>query len=190
MKISELSFNDIIPQNMKDDKSIKGFAKAFDHILDLYREKVKLVTLFEHLSMLMHSQLDKTAEAIDIPWYDTGFDKEVKIKILERYMNMYYLSGTAEAIKETLSNIFGHTQVVPWYEYEGQPFHFKVIVAQTTDEDRVRVTVKTLDRITPARAVFDNVEKYSEADVNIYAIADVRRLERHMTVKRSEVPNG
>lgn len=190
MKISELSFNDVIPQNMKDDKSIKGFAKAFDYILSLYREKVKLVTLFENLSMLTHSQLDKTAEAIDIPWYDTSFDKEVKIKILERYMNMYYLSGTSEAIRETLSNIFGNTKVVPWYEYGGQPFHFKVIVAQTTDENRVRVTVRTLDRITPVRAVFDNVEKYSEADVPVYVIADARRLKRHMTTRKSEVPNG
>jgi len=161
MRLDNVSLLDIIPSNMRGDKTIKGFAAAWDYIQSRVLEKVPLTNLFEHLDLLNSDQLNEVAKAEDVPWYDTSFDIAKRRRILRDYKRIYYKAGTVWAIETAMGNIFGYAIVKEWYEYGGQEFHFKVIVTEMESEEKVRMAVRTIDRIRPARTTLDGIEKLS-----------------------------
>lgn len=157
MKLSEISLNDIIPSNMRDDNNIKGFVAAFDYIKDKVLRLSQLADLFNHLDLLTGDQLNEIAKAADIPWYDTSKDIENRREILANYMDVYHKAGTVEALETALSNVFDSAQVIEWYEDGGDPFTFSVYVSGTVSEDMVNAAVRTMQRIKPAEAVLDSI---------------------------------
>lgn len=161
MRLDKASLLDIIPSNMRGDRTIRGFAAAWDHMQGKALEKSRLVNLFEALDLLTDGQLDQTADAIDIPWYDTSFDIAKKRRILRDYLPVYLRAGTVWAIETAMGNIFGGATVREWFEYGGRQFHFYVSVTEVESEEKVRMAVRTIDRIKPARTTLDGLIKKS-----------------------------
>lgn len=162
MKLDNVSLLDIIPSNMRGDKTIKGFAAAWDWLQGQVLKAVPLANLFENLDKLTSEQLDSIAKAEDVPWYDTSFDIAKRRRILRDYKQVYYKSGTVWAIETAMGNIFGEAVVKEWYDYGGSPFHFKVLVVEVESEEKVRMAIRTIDRIRPARTTLDGIEKLTE----------------------------
>lgn len=186
MKLHEISLLDVIPSNMRSDKNIRGFAAAWDHMQSFLLERSRLVNLFESLDLLSGRQLDDVAAAIDIPWYDTSFDIAKKRRIIRNYFPIYCRAGTVWAIEEAMGNIFGQAAVKEWYDYGGQEFHFKVIVTEMESEEKVRMAVRTVDRIRPARTTLDGIEKLSTLTGSLSAGCFIRhgfRTVRHRPPK-------
>lgn len=162
MRLDKVSLLDIIPSNMRGDRTIRGFAGAWDHAQSRILEKSRLVNLFDALDLLDGKRLDSVAAAIDIPWYDTSFDIAKKRRIIRDHLPIYLRAGTVWAIETAMGNIFGAASVKEWFEYGGRQFHFYVEVTEVESEEKVRMAVRTIDRIKPARTTLDGLIKRAE----------------------------
>lgn len=181
MKLSEVSFNDIIPSNMRSDKNIKGFIAAFDYMKNKVLQKSQMVDLMNHLDLLTDDQLHQVAKAIDIPWYDTSRTRENRINTIKNYMDIYQKSGTVYALQEALSNVFDSAQVIEWYQSGGTPYTFTVYVSGTVSDDAVRVAVETMRRIKPAHSVLAGIY-FIEGVKSPFYIGGIARTNRRNIV--------
>lgn len=126
MKIGETTMQLIIPQFMRDDKTVKGFCAAADVILAEIIKKLPMVNVKENLEMFAEEDLDYIAKIENITWYDTTYTRSQKEKIIKNFEKNCFLLGTKTAIQNVTMEIFGENDIKEWFEYGGEEKHFSV----------------------------------------------------------------
>lgn len=115
----------LIPQFLRDDKSIIGLCAAIDYIFEMLRNGVRRTAIKTNLDYLEEEDLDYVAAAENIFWYKSDDNIDVKRDVLRSYRKIFRLMGTVFAVEEVLKNIFqSDYSVSEWMEYGGDPFHF------------------------------------------------------------------
>jgi len=171
MKISETKLLDLLPECMREDRIIKGFSNAWDYLQTKATEKIYLVNLFENLEILTVDQIDQVAAAIDIPWYNTEYEKDKKISIIRHYIRMCFKLGTVESILSISRDIYGDAEVHDWYDYGAPQWRFKISAdfgSYTTEEALSKLTRIVRD-IKPAKAMLNPVEFLIHQDGEVFA---------------------
>ena len=171
MTLQETSLIDLLPECMRDDRIIKGFAAAWDYIQQEALLKMPLINLFDNLELLTDSQLDQVAASMIIPWYNTEYEKEKKINLIRHYEKTCFKLGTNGSIRDVATDIFGDAEVQDWYQYDAPQFRFKIIADlgdYTTEQALAKLTRMVRD-IKPAKATLSSVEftVHIDGDINI-----------------------
>lgn len=169
MKISEVSLLDLIPECMRNDRIIKGFAAAWDYLNSKIMEILPLVNLFDHLELLTDEQLDEIAAAMQIDWYNTEYDKTKKINLIRHYEQVCFKLGTVGSILSVAQDVYGDAEVVDWYNYDAPQFRFKIVADlgdYTTEEALARLT-RIVRNIKPAKATLNPVEFLVRTDAEM-----------------------
>lgn len=161
MKLGEISFLDLVPENMRQDRTIKGFACAWDYLMTEMMRCSKYVNLFQNLDMLTDEQLDAVARAISIPWYDTSFSHKKKCDIIEHFENNCFELGSVAAVKRVVEDVFGNAAVLEWFQYGGQPYHFKISVSDQEPEELMDRIARVVRAAKTCKATLDSVETTS-----------------------------
>lgn len=170
MKISDTKLLDLLPECMRDDRIIKGFSNAWDYLKGKVMEKIPLVNLFDNLEILTEEQLDTVAAAIDIPWYNTEYDKDKKISLIRHYIRVCFKLGTVWSIRSVSQDIYGDAEVYDWYDYSAPQWRFKIVAdfgSYTTEEALSKLT-RTVREIKPAKAMLNPVEFLVHVDDEIF----------------------
>ena len=94
--------------------------------------------------------------------YDETADIETKRGWIADALSLYTLSGTAAGIEKYLRAAFDTAQVEEWFDYEGEPFHFRVNLSGKWSEETNAWAYKTIERIKNVRSVLDSIVFDSE----------------------------
>lgn len=127
MRLSELKFIKLLPQFMREDDANQGLAAAVDGLardLDARAQKNKT---WDQLDNMNGQELDALADELNIRWYDTAVDIETKRRLIRESDLVHMRLGTPWAVEEVITAYFGSGVVREWWEYGGEPFHFKVL---------------------------------------------------------------
>ena len=174
MKISETSLLDLIPETMRNDRIIKGFAAAWDYLNAEIVRILPLVNLFDSLELLTPEQLDEIAAAMEIDWYNTEYEKEKKIALIRHYEKTCFKLGTVGSILDVATDIYGDADVQDWYQYNAPQWRFKIVAdfGDYTTEQALAKLTRIVRNIKPAKATLNPVEflVHTDADVNIGAV--------------------
>ncbi len=102
---------------------------------------------------------DYMAASIRAPYYASQYDASTRLGILEGAFLVYMFAGTRKGVEELVSRVFsGEASFVPWYEYEGLPYHFRISVHSSPVKDTHKKFKEILKRVKAARSVLDVVE--------------------------------
>lgn len=160
MTLQDTSLLDLLPECMRTDRIIKGFAAAWDYLMSEAVKITPLVNLFDSLELLEPEQLDEIAAAIEIPWYNTEYEKDRKIDLIRHYEKVCFKLGTKGSIKDVARDIYKHADVYEWFEYEAEEWRFKISAdyGDYTTEQALAKLTRTVRDIKPAKATLDAVE--------------------------------
>ena len=88
-KLMEVNYQDIFPENLKKYKNLKTLSKKFEDIFKKYIiHNIDKLAFIYNLDLLEDRILDEVAYYFNIDDYNSGLDREIKIKLY----NMYTLS--------------------------------------------------------------------------------------------------
>lgn len=99
-------------------------------------------------------RLDELAWEYGCP-YDPGADIESKRHWIANAMQLYKLWGTKEAIVAYLAGFFEEAAVEECWEYEGDPFHFRVNLRGKGTEENMHWATKAIGIVKSTRSVLD-----------------------------------
>lgn len=170
MTLQNTSLLDLLPECMRTDRIIKGFVSAWDYLRTETLKIIPLVNLFDNLELLTTEQLDEVAAAIEIPWYNTEYEKDRKIDLIKHYEKVCFKLGTKGSIQDVARDIYKHADVYEWFEYEAEEWHFKISADfgdYTTEEALAKLT-RTVRDIKPAKATLDAVELLVSIEGDVY----------------------
>lgn len=158
-----------LPPNFQTIEN-KAMGYAVDRQMKKLMQFMRKVSVWSDLDHVDPKYYDYLAASLRAPYYSSEYDDEMRLEILKKTLQIYMFSGTVLAEEELLKRIFTDAVFVPWYEYGGEPFHFKIATPTEPSEEMIRKFLTILQRVKAQRSILDGIDtkKYT---INLKAYA-------------------
>lgn len=161
-KIDEITLLDILPVSLKNDEILK-ISEGIDKILHRINNKTDKTYIYKNLDETYPEVIDELFWEWHVDYYSEDLDLNKKIKLIKSsYMN-HLRKGTPWAVENMLNDILEGYYLLEWFDYGGQPYHFKVV---TQNE----INANILSSINKAIMITKNVRSYFEGVVQLKTI--------------------
>lgn len=182
MKLTDIEFIKLLPQFMRDDAAVQGLAAGIDKIVPQLAASLAVLSTWDHIEELGEEELDALAWELNILWYDQGADIEAKRAIILNSDQVYQHLGTKWAVENVVQSYFQAAHIEEWFEYNGQPGHFKIYSKYfDVTGERLQAFIHLLDKVKRASAKLDSITVQISAEHRLYTGFSVR-TGRHLTV--------
>lgn len=156
-----------LPPNMQD-----AYNHAFTVAVDKQIKKLlgisQKLMLWVDLDNADPKYYDYMAKSLGIPYYKSEYEDLMKLDLIKKAILTRAQAGTFGGVTDYLSTIFDSFMLIPWYEYNGKPYHFKIRAAGERTPDIDKQFNDTLKKIKAARSVFDTIETVRTIDEETY----------------------
>ena len=170
MKLSDIEFLRLLPSFMWEDMAVIGLSKAMDNLVPSLEDNMRLLTTWNHIDELPEAELDDLAVELNVLWYDKSATIYTKRDLIKNCMEVYRHLGTKWAVESVVRSYFGDGYISEWFEYGGEPGHFRVYSTNpgmsdaTMDEFMV-----LLNKIKRASAILDGIYLSLTGQMNLFA---------------------
>lgn len=136
----------------------RAMGYAIDRQMKKLMRFVRKVSVWSNLDNVEPKYYDFLAASLRAPYYSSEYDDETRLEILKRTLQTYMFSGTVMADEELLKKIFSDAKFIPWYQYGGIPFHFKIATSTDPSEETIQMFVDILKKVKAQRSIIDGIE--------------------------------
>ena len=148
VKLDTLDFIRLLPSFMRGDLAVLGLAGAMDEIVPPLTGSIGLLTTWDKINELGEDELDELAWELNILWYDKAANIETKRDVILNSDKVYRKLGTKWAVENVIQSYFGEGYIREWFEYEGEPGHFRVYSTNpTVNNEQLTAFLNILDKI-------------------------------------------
>lgn len=144
-RLKNLQLAQLLPASIAADTTVKNISLSVETILQTVAGQTAAVLLLPHLDELPEAVIDELAWQYHVDTYSADFAIDVKRQLIRQSIAWHHKKGTPAAVTDMLSTIYASAQLEEFWEYGGEPYHFRVTVgedrtdsAQTID-DAIRV---------------------------------------------------
>ncbi|MBP0983102.1 MAG: phage tail protein I [Oscillospiraceae bacterium] len=143
----EISKRDIfktLPPALKKDAGFAALGEVIAEQLAKNRALSDKAIIYPAIEKLSEEALDALAYDFNVSWYDYEGTLSEKRKTILECMNVHQYKGTKYAVETALRSVYDTVRVTEWFEYGGEPYHFKVIIYDSSNdkEKRARILAK------------------------------------------------
>ena len=166
----------VTPEVLKSDPRVDAFVLALAKIFADRQDEINSITLYSNIDGLSEPILDVLAKDFKIDWWDPEYTVEEKRQTLKDSWYVHRHMGTRGAVERAISAIYPDTTLEEWFEYDGEPYHFRLWVNLSDDDvdsDRMRRVLSRLEIYKNLRSHNDAVYYFTklEAEPKVYAHA-------------------
>ena len=180
INLMDALITDGLPPIIAEETWAQAMAKAVRSEMRKILEYAKVARLYAAIDQEPDNVIDLMAKDLQVQEYSQDYNLDNKRALVKIALQRWSKAGTKSAVQELCTKIFGDAGVVEWYEYEGDPFYFRVTCnsVTTTEEDVVhfRRAVESIKRLS---AWLENIELI----INIPAHPNIMGFAQYM-VKR------
>lgn len=155
----------ILPSNLQDDHA-RAFSRALGEQIRKLLKIARKLQMWTDLDNADPKYYDHMAAALQAPYYSTELTNEQKLNLIKNAIPAHAYAGTVKAVEEFIGSMFDSVQIVPWYEYDGRPYHFKIRSSGERTEDIDKKFNDMLRKVKAARSVLDSIESVRTIDQN------------------------
>lgn len=144
-------FTSIMPDNLAEQVEIQAIAYAVGKQIEKLCAYADSARTYAAIATMPERVLDLLAVELRTPAYDENYSIRVKRALIEGTLVFYTQMGTPAAVNKIIETIFETGYIREWWEYDGDPYHFKAYTtnpAITSDDveefKRVLGSVKRL----------------------------------------------
>lgn len=168
----DFSSGQLFPRFILADKNGYALAKAIEKALHIMCDVIKTgVEIEKNVEKMPEWRLDEMAWELNALWYDYSESLEVKRQQIAGAMTFYDRLGTPYAVLSAVKAVYGDGMLSEWFEYGGDPYHFKVFTTNSTalTENKSKF-LALLSAVKSLRSVLDSVTYYGAEGKGEYTI--------------------
>lgn len=109
---------------------IQAFSFACKKMQDIIFTYINRLRIWSNIDDADDVILNALAIELRVISYDESFSREKRLELVKSALVQWANAGTKTALEDIATLIFEDATVVEWYEYNGNPMHFKI---QTTN---------------------------------------------------------
>ena len=158
MKLSTLEFIRLLPTFMRGDAAVQGLAAGLDEIIPGLAQSIGRLTTWDRIDELTEDELDNLAWELNILWYDKAAGIDAKREIVKSSDEVSRHLGTKWAVESVINSYFGEGYLREWFEYDGEPGHFRVYSTNATiNNERLVEFLNLLYKVKRASSKLDGI---------------------------------
>jgi phage tail P2-like protein len=123
-----------LPPNLQKDERMKALASVIADELHNTLGLVKENIIYPRINELSEEVLDVLSYDLHVDWYDYNYPVTVKRAVVKDSVKVHMRLGTKYAVVTALGNLHPESEVEEWFEYDGQPFYFRIILDVTNSQ--------------------------------------------------------
>lgn len=167
MKIEDLNFMALLPGFMQGDNANIGLSEGVNKVSADLARRIKLLTTWDQIDYMSSAELDMLADELHISWYNKSATKEVKRNIIKKSDMVHAKLGTNWAVMQVITEYFGESKIIDWYDYGGEPWHFKIqTLNQSILNSKANEFMRILEKVKRKSAHLDAIELVSDGQCN------------------------
>lgn len=177
----------MLPEPMKRDDGTAAMARVAAEELERRGIESGLPRLWGRFDDMAGDLLDILAEDLGLTWYDSDAPAAVKRELLKNSGQVFRRLGTKWAVENVIGTYFGEGFVREWFEYDGEPGHFRVYSSNpSVNQERLEEFLSLLERVKRTSAKLDGIFISLTGQTPIYAGVAVRET----STERYEIGGG
>jgi len=189
MRITNADILPLLPEFMRSDPSTLVLAQAIRPEILRLTAQARHALLLPRLDKLPDEILDELAVEYDIGWYFSGADIEAKRAVIREAFAIHRHFGTPWAIERVSEMYFGDALVQESWEYEAEPYHFRVATGNVAEGTRqAEIFIELVGKLKNARSVFDGLFLDSSVGVTSLFFGAPMQVARIMTMEPALKP--
>ena len=121
-----------LPTVLKNDPNMQAMATAIADELEKLTGETRMAQIYTRIDELDETMLDALAADFKVDWWRPDATLEEKRYALKMSWYVHKHLGTKSAIETAVADYLGSGKVEEWFEYGGQPHHFRVASENNT----------------------------------------------------------
>ena len=117
-----------LPHVLRQDANMLALADSIATVLSAQWDEIDLLRIYQRIDELDEELLDILAYDFKVDWWDGNYSLEEKRRTLKDSWRVHKTLGTKAAVETAISAIYPETKVAEWFEYGGEPYHFKLYI--------------------------------------------------------------
>ena len=172
--IQKFDIGRIFPRFILQDTNGRAMAKAIEAGLNYFLTRAQngLDTL-QDVDKMPEWRLDEMAWEMNC-LYDESADVEIKREWIRNAIPLYSIWGTKRSVVEYLKGYFGEIELEENWQYEGDPFHFRVTVGGEWTPENEAWATRAVERAKNVRSVLDDLRIGCRAYFAIAATGEIK----------------
>jgi len=159
MRLEDVDLRRLLPQFMRDDPTSIALCEALTPLLRDLAAKAPRALLLPRLDELPEDILDILAAELLIYWYTPDAPAEVKRALIRTAYDVHAHMGTPHAVESVLRSIFTNGKVEEWWQYGGEPYHFRTTaIIQAEEAQSLPALRPTIETVKNARSWLDTLD--------------------------------
>ena len=161
---------DIVPENLLEDKHIRKITEVIDAALkDIYPETA-YPALISRIDELDSDTIDSLAWQWHVDFYDQNLSLNKRRALVKNSIRWHIKKGTKAAVEEMVQTVFESGRVTEWFEYGGEPYHFKIdlLSAPRIVQEDLEKVVRVINSVKNTRSWLDSLGFIRESEGKQY----------------------
>lgn len=154
------------PVGLRENSSVAALGDMTAEALAARDAEIDQLSLYARIDELPEALLDILAYDFKVDWWDPNYTLEEKRRVFKDSWYVHQHMGTKAAVETAISAIYPNTRVLEWFEYGGEPYHFRLdinITNDSIDSDKQRRVLERLNFYKNLRSHNDGVTYFVEA---------------------------
>ena len=128
MKITKDAILSTLPVVLAEDREMRALADPIAEALAARVPEIDLIRLFSRIDELPEDLLDILAYDFKADWWEYDATLEEKRAVFKKIWYVHRHKGTKASVETAIGALFQGAAVSEWFEYGGEPYHFRMNV--------------------------------------------------------------
>ena len=169
IKLKDALITDSLPDFLKEEPRVRALAYAINKQARYLILKQDAARVYSGIEICSERVLDVFAYELKIPQYKDTFSIDIKRRMVANGLIYWSTLGTVGALEQLCSDIFEDATVEEWFDYDGEPCHFKIVTENykltNADIAEFKSCVNAVKRLTAH--MDDFIVKFPDVELNL-----------------------
>lgn len=158
IKLYDSNITDILPEIFAYDPKVKALGHAINKAMQRLIDYCQNISIYTAIDTVPEQVLDLLAVELNTQYYDDSMNIETKRVLVKNTLVWYMNTGTPASVEEAVAAVFGNGEVEEWFDYGGEPYHFKVYTSTINSTDEmIQQLTEIISKIQNARSHLEEV---------------------------------
>ena len=163
------NITNILPEVLADNAKTKALGYAISLALKRLMDYCQNISVYAVIDTAPEQVLDLLALELNTQYYDDSQSIEVKRSLIKNTLAWYLKIGTVSAVQEAVDAVFGEGVVEEWFQYGGEPYHFKVQTSTINSTDEmIQQLTELIGTMQNVRSHLDSVIVEAVQQLHLY----------------------
>lgn len=173
----------ILPEVLADNAKTKALGYAISRALKKLMDYCQNISVYAVIDTASEQVLDLLALELNTQYYDDSQSIEVKRSLIKNTLAWYLKNGTVAAVQEAVETVFGDGVIEEWFQYGGEPYHFKVKTSTINSTDEmIQQLTELISTMQNVRSHLDSVVVEAVQQLQLYHGCTIETVADSVTI--------